>query len=268
MALSMNEKNHFGKVFKKILSLLEEKNALTFMQLDPPKYSPEQSGKIVELAEKNGLDAVAVGGSLEAQGQLLDETIKEIKKRSTIPVILFPGNIATLSKYADAAYFMYLLNSNDPYFISGAQIAGALPLKKMGVEPIPTSYILIEPGRAAGWIGKAQLIPRNLPYLAAATALAGQFMGSHLVILESGGGAESPAPKEMVSLVKKTIDIPLLVAGGIRTAKMAFETIKAGADIIQIGTALEETKGDIQRLGKKIKEMTSAVSKAAKQKSL
>ncbi len=256
----------FGKTYKKILRLLNEKKALTFMQLDPPNYSPEFSGKIIAEAEKNGLDAVAVGGSVGAQGQLLDETIKEIKKSSSLPVILFPGNIATLSRYADAAYFMSLLNSNDPYFISGAQIAASFPLKQMKVEAIPASYIIVEPGRAAGWVGKAQLIPRNMPYLAAITALAGQYMGSHLIILESGGGAPKPAPKEMVALTKKTIEVPLLVAGGIRSPKDAFETVSAGADIIQVGTAFEKAGGNLKKAGAKIREITLAAKKGGKKR--
>ena len=97
------------------------------MQLDPPNYTPKLSGQIAKIAQENGLDAIAVGGSIGAQGELLHETIKEIKAQSTLPVILFPGNIATLSKHADAAYFLSLLNSNDPYWITGAQISAAFP---------------------------------------------------------------------------------------------------------------------------------------------
>lgn len=257
---------HFGKIYKHILKLIEEKRGLTFMQLDPPNYSPELSGKLAKIAEQNGLDAFAVGGSMGAQGELLDSTILEIKKQSSLPVILFPGNIATLSKYADAMYFMSLLNSNDPYFISGAQIGASFPVKRMNIEPIPSSYIIVEPGRAAGWIGKAQLIPRNMPYLAAATALSGQYMGSHLIILESGGGAPEPAPPEMVSMAKQIINIPLLVAGGVRTKEHAFETIHAGADIIQVGTAFEQNKGDLKKMGERIKEITSAAVKAGREK--
>ena len=258
--------NHTGKTYSKLLKRLDADGALTFMQLDPPNYSPELSGKIAKIAEDNGLDAFAVGGSVGAQGQLLDDTIIAIKENSSLPVILFPGNIATLSPHADAMYFMSMLNSLDPYFLSGAQIAASFPVKKMGVEPIPTSYIIVEPGRAVGWVGRAQMVPRSVPYIAAITALAGQYMGAHLVILESGGGAESPAPREMVSAVRRVLDVPLLVAGGVRSKEFAFETIEAGADIVQIGTAFENAKGDLKKLGGTFKELTSAVKKAGKEK--
>ncbi len=257
---------HEGKTYKKVLQLIEQEHALTFMQLDPPNYEIETSGKIARTAEENGIDAFAVGGSLGAQGKLLNETLKEIKRNSSLPTILFPGNIATLSRHADALYFMSMLNSNDPYWITGAQIGASFPIKKMDLEVIPTSYVIVEPGEAAGWMGRAQLIPRNKPYLAAATALAGQYMGSKLIILESGGGAPEPVPREMVAAAKEVLEIPLLVAGGVRTAELAYKTIKAGADIVQVGTAFEANKGNLQQMGKTFKAITDAVKKAGKEK--
>ena len=256
-----------GKVYKKILEKIGKEGGLTFMQLDPPNYEPETAGKIAKIAEENGLDAFAVGGSVGAQGKLLNETLKEIKANSSLPTIIFPGNIATLSRHADAIYFMSMLNSTDPYWITGAQIGASLPVKELELEVIPTSYIIVEPGEAAGWMGRAQLIPRHKPYLAAVTALAGQYLGSKLIILESGGGAPSPAPKEMVAATKKLIDVPLVVAGGVRNAKLAFETVKAGADIVQVGTAFEASKGNLEEMGKTFKAITEAVKKAGKEKS-
>ncbi len=258
---------HFGKIYKRILSEIERDRGLTFFVVDPPNQSPETAGKLAKAAQEAGVDAITVGGSVGAQGALLDSTILQIKDSCALPVILFPGNIATLSRHADAVYFMSMLNSLDPYYISGAQIAASLPVKKLGLEAIPTSYIIVEPGRAVGWVGRAHAIPRNLPYLAAITALAGQYMGSHLVIIESGGGADSPAPAGMVSEVRKTIDVPLVVAGGVRNEKLAYETIKAGADIVHVGTAVEEAKGSFEKARQTLSKITSAVKKAGREKS-
>jgi len=255
-----------GKIYRKILEKIHQEGGLTFMQLDPPNYEPGLCGKIAKIAEENGLDAFAVGGSVGAQGKSLNESLKEIKKNSSLPRIIFPGNINTLSRHADAIYFMSMLNSNDPYWISGAQIGASFPIKQLGLEVIPTSYIIVEPGEAAGWMGRAQLIPRNKPYLAAATALAGQFMGSKLIILESGGGAPSPVPPKMVAAAKKQIEVPLLIAGGVRNERLAYETIKAGADIVQVGTAFELNKGNLKEIGKRFKAITTAVKKAGKEK--
>jgi len=158
-----------------------------------------------------------------------------------------------------------MLNSNDPYYISGAQTVASFPIKKLGLEVIPTSYVIVEPGRAVGFMGRAQLIPRNLDYLAAANALAGQYMGSKLVILESGGGALEPVTKSMVAFTKKSIDIPLLIAGGVRTPDFAFNCISSGADIVHVGHAIEQAK-DEKEIFSKLKKMCDAVKKGAKEK--
>ncbi|MDO8633914.1 MAG: geranylgeranylglyceryl/heptaprenylglyceryl phosphate synthase [archaeon] len=254
------------RVYGEVLKRISEDGGLAFLVVDPPNQSIEDAGKLGRAAEEAGVDFICVGGSVGAQGELLDKTVLALKESSSLDVILFPGNIASISKHADAVYFMSLLNSNDPYYISGAQIAAAMPVKRMGLEVIPTSYVVVEPGRAVGWVGRVQLIPRDLPYLAAITALGGQFMGSKMVILESGGGASSPAPREMVSATKKMIDIPLVVAGGVRDEKFAFETIAAGADIVHVGTAAEETSGSFDKATKVLSKICAAVKKAGKQK--
>ncbi len=254
----MKVEEHFGKVYRWILKEIKER-PLVFQQVDPPELKAEEISKIAKIAEEAGLAAFAVGGSVGAQGELLDNTIKILKENSDLPVILFPGNIATLSRYADAIYYMYMMNSDDPYWISGAQIAASMPVKKMQLEVIPTAYVIVEPGRAAGWVGKARVIPRNIPYLAAVTALGAQYMGAHLAILESGGGAAEPAPAEMIKATKELIDIPLVVAGGVRKEEYAERCTKAGADILHVGTAIEKVKGDIN----KAKEIISKLVKAA-----
>lgn len=254
-----------GKVYSKLLSQLKEEAGMFFLVIDPPNQSPSDAGKVAAIAQKAGAHAIAVGGSLGAQGKVLDDTLTAIKDKCSLPTILFPGNIATLSKLADATYFMSMLNSNDPYYISGAQTAASFPIKKMGLEVIPTSYIIVEPGRAVGFMGRAQLIPRNLSYLAAATALAGQYMGSKLVILESGGGAPEPVPKEMIAQTKASIDIPLIIAGGVRTPEFAFDCISNGADIVHVGSAIEKTKSESE-MKSRLEKMVEAVRKGAKAK--
>ncbi|RLG70028.1 MAG: geranylgeranylglyceryl/heptaprenylglyceryl phosphate synthase [Candidatus Iainarchaeum archaeon] len=257
---------HFGKVYRYILDKIDNKQGMIFLVIDPPNQSPETAGKLAKIAEQAEIAAIAVGGSVGAQGALLDNTIQQIKENCSLPVILFPGNIATLSPKADAIYFMSMLNSLDPYYITGAQIASSYPIKKMGIEVIPTSYIIVEPGRAAGWVGRAKLIPRELPYLAAVTALAGQYMGSHLAILEAGGGASEHVPLEMISQTKQLINIPLVVAGGVKTPKQAGACIKAGADIVHVGTAIENVSNNFQKAKKRLEALAKAAAKAGKEK--
>ncbi len=264
--MHFNPENRFGPVYCKVLKQLEEKGSLVFMQVDPPELGIDKAGKIAKVAAEAGIDAFAVGGSVGAQGKLLDDVIISLKENSKLPVILFPGNIATLSRHADAVYFMYVMNSLDPYWSTGAQTAASYPVKQMGLEVIPTAYVIVEPGRAVGWIARAQPVPRNLPYLAGITALAGQYMGASLAILESGGGAESPAPTDMIAYTRKLLDIPLVVAGGVRSDKFAYDSIKAGADILQVGTVIEKTHGDLSACKKIISGLCTAAKKAGKEK--
>ncbi|MBI4210433.1 MAG: geranylgeranylglyceryl/heptaprenylglyceryl phosphate synthase [Candidatus Diapherotrites archaeon] len=258
--------NHFGKVYKQILKGIEEKGGLAFTVIDPPNQEPVVAGKIAKMAQEAGIDAIAVGGSVGAQGELLDHTILQVKENCSLPVILFPGNIASMSKHADAIYFMSMLNSLDPYYITGAQIAASAPVKRTGLEVIPTSYVIVEPGRAVGWVGRAQPVPRNLHYLAGITALAGQYMGSHLVILESGGGADSPAPQEMIAYTRKMIDVPLLIAGGVRNEKYAYDCIKAGGDIVHVGTAVENESDNFAKAKSVMQKIADAVKRAGREK--
>ncbi|CAB50020.1 geranylgeranylglyceryl/heptaprenylglyceryl phosphate synthase [Pyrococcus abyssi] len=243
-----------GKVEMYINEELESGKKLHFVLIDPDDTHPEMAGRIAELCENVGVNAIMVGGSTGAEGEMLDNVVKAIKESSSLPVILFPGSHSGISKYADAIFFMSLLNSRNPFFITGAQALGAFTVKRYGLEPIPMAYIIVEPGETVGWVGDAKPIPRHKPKLAAAYALAGQYLGMRLVYLEAGSGSPEPVPPEMVRIVKSVIDVPLIVGGGIRTGDQVRELTKAGADIIVTGTAIESTKS-IDEAKRKLEEI-------------
>ncbi|WP_081482818.1 geranylgeranylglyceryl/heptaprenylglyceryl phosphate synthase [Pyrococcus sp. ST04] len=247
-----------GKVEKYILEKLEQKK-LHFVLIDPDDTTPEDANRLAKLCEEVGVDAIMVGGSTGAEGDVLDSVVKAIKEGTSLPVILFPGSHGGISKYADAIFFMSLLNSRNPFFITGAQALGAFTVKKFGLEPISMAYIIVEPGETVGWVGDAKPIPRHKPKIAAAYALAGQYLGMRLVYLEAGSGAPEPVPAEMVKIVRSAIDIPLIVGGGIRSGEQAKRLVKAGADIIVTGTAIERTRS-IEEARKKLEDLRRGVS--------
>jgi phosphoglycerol geranylgeranyltransferase len=183
-----------------------------------------------------------VGGSTVISTSHLDRIVKAIKKTVSIPVILFPNNVTGISKHADAIWFMSLLNSSDPYFLMGAQVLGALVIKKFGLEPIPLGYIVVGEGGAVSVVGKAVPIPYDKPELAAAHALAAQYFGMRFVYLEAGSGAKQPVPNSMIRTVKNATHIPLIVGGGIKTGEQVKEMVGAGADVIVTGTVVEECR--------------------------
>jgi len=251
-----------GKTERYINEKIGRDGAIISVVIDPVDWpSPDAAIKAGISASEAGVDLVAVGGSMGAQGELLDVVTKEIKAKSRVPVVLFPGNIATLTRYADAVYFMSLLNSRNPYWISQAQTLAAPIVKRMGIEPLPVGYIVVEPGGTVGWVGDANLVPRNRPGIAAALALGGQYGGCRIIFTDAGSASTmGPVPVEIVAAVSKMIDVPYLVAGGIRTPAQAREIIKAGADWVQVGTAIEKSKD----AGRSIADFVKAVKEEGK----
>lgn len=247
-----------GKVEKRLLDVIARSGAAHLTLIDPAKQAPKNAGEIASDAAAAGSDGIMVGGSTRAGGKILDQTVLEIKKAADMPVILFPASEAGLSKHADAIFFMSMLNSRDPYFITGAQRLGAPLVKQFKLEPIPMAYILIEPGGTAGKIGKAELVPRNKPELAVAYALVGQYLGMRFIYLEAGSRADEPVPLEMVRAVRKATEATLVVGGGIRTPEAAGERVKAGAEIVVTGTLVEETEDREARIREVVEAIKSA----------
>lgn len=217
--------------------------------IDPNKQGPKIAGKIAGDAATAGTDGIMVGGSTEAGGKLLDQTVLAIKDATNLPIILYPAGEKGISKHANAIFFMSLLNSRDPYFITGAQRLGAPIVKKFGLETLPMAYLVVEPGQEAGRVGKANLIPRSKPELAVAYALAAQYLGMRFVYLEAGSGAETPVPVEMIRAVRRAIDATLIVGGGIRAPKAAADRVRAGANIIVTGTLVERYADRVKKTG-------------------
>jgi len=234
-----------------------KKKKLHFALLDPDKQSPEAAGEIAEIVTAAGSSAIMVGGSTLLSPQQVDDTVRAIKSHTELPVILFPSGAKFLSRYADAVFFMSLLNSRNLDYVIREHVKGGIFVKRIGLEPISMGYVIVEPGMTAGRIGEADLIKRNDLDTAVGYALATEFLGMRFFYLEAGSGAPTPIPNEMIQAVKKHVSIPLLVGGGIRDPQTAQEKTRAGADIIITGTALEKEKN----LKKTITAIIEAIQK-------
>ena len=228
-----------GRIEKYLLEKIKAEGSIHLTLVDPEKITPPQASRVAENSKISGTSAMMIGGSTFVSQAHLDAVVKAIRRTVKIPTILFPNNITGISRHADAIWFLSLLNSVDPYFLIGAQILGAPIVKKYGLEPISMGYIIVGEGGTAGIIGKAIPVPYNKPELAAAHALAGQYLGMHFIYLEGGSGAKNPVPPEMIRTIKHFIDVPLIVGGGIRTKGQALAAASAGADIIVTGNITE-----------------------------
>jgi len=228
-----------GLVEKYLLEKINAERSIHITLVDPEKITPDQASQVAENSKASNSAAIMVGGSTFVSQVHLDAVVKAIKSTVNLPTILFPNNVSGISQHADAIWFMSLLNSVDPYFIIGAHVLGAPLVRKFGLEPISMGYIIVGEGGTASIIGKAIPVPYDKPELAAAHALAAKYLGMHFIYLEGGSGAKNPVPPEMIHTVKKVVDIPLVVGGGIRTKEQAVTAALAGADIIVTGNLIE-----------------------------
>lgn len=216
---------------------LRRHKKICFALLDSENF--EDIAGVAKKVESLGASAILVGGSSAIDQLDLDKLVISIKSIISIPVILFPGNVTGVSPNADAILFTSLLNSEDPYFISGAQALGALLVKKYNIEPLPTGYIIIGDNTTAWFIGRAKGIPFEKSNIAVMYSLAAQYLGMRFVYLEAGSGAKKNVSAEMISNVRKYYDGLLIVGGGIKNSSIAKELAEAGADILVVGTLLE-----------------------------
>ncbi len=252
-----------GKVERYINDHKSRGKPMLFIVIDPCDHkSPEAAVKTAKQSVDAGADMILVGGSIGAQGELLDYTTKRIKEEVNVPINIFPGNTSTITKYADSIYFMRMLNSRNTYWLSTAQTVAAPVLKETKLEVLPTGYIVVEPGGTVGWVGDAKPIPRGKPAIAAAVALGGEYGGSRIIITDAGSASRlGPIPIAMVKAVASSITVPYIVAGGIKTPAQAAGIIKAGADAIQVGTMVES--GNVK---KTVTKLAATIKKAGKAK--
>jgi len=230
-----------GRIEKYLLNSIKTKGSIHITLVDPEKVTPAKAEKIARNSKISGTSAIMIGGSTFVSQSHLDAVIKTIKRAVEIPTILFPNNVTGISRYADAIWFMSLLNSVDPYFLIGAQVLGAPLVKKYGLEPISMGYVIVGEGGTAGIVGRAIPVPYEKPDLAAAHALAGKYLGMRFIYLEGGSGVSTPVLPEMIKNVRSAINVPLIVGGGIRDKIQARAAAAAGANIIVTGNVTEST---------------------------
>ena len=224
--------------------------------VDPDRTTAQSLKSLCGHAGAAGVDYFLVGSSLLLNSRL-EETVTLLKQQSGIPVILFPGNLLQVCSAADAILFLSLISGRNPDLLIGQQVHAAPVLKHSGLEVISTGYMLVDCGHptSASYMSNTLPIPADKDDIAAATALAGQYLGMQALYLDAGSGARMPVREGMIASVSSETSVPLFAGGGIRTPERALAACQAGADIIVIGTAVEQ---DSSRVG----EIAAAVQAA------
>ncbi len=228
-----------GPVESTLNRAIDDRGCIHLSLIDPERFTDRLASSLTEL-EGSGTTAIMVGGSTVGSVDQLDATVRRIKGVTSLPVILFPNGPGGVSRFADAIFFMSLLNSSTPRFLIRSQVKGAPIVKRFKLEPISLGYLVVgDSETAVSLVGQADRVPYSKPEDAVSYCLAAQYLGMHFVYLEAGSGADRPVDNTMVEQVVSALDIPVIVGGGIRTADQARALALAGASAIVTGTLLE-----------------------------
>ena len=236
-------------IYNNILTSIKNREKLLAVLIDPDKMKIDNLSSFCERLNKSIATHVFVGGST-VDDNVMDDYINEIKNHINLPVVIFPGDVSQISNQADAILFLALISGRNPEYLIEKQVQSVSKLKNSGLEIIPTGYILIENGKETSVqrVSKTKPLKRDNIQLISDTAKAGEYLGKKLIYLEAGSGAKHPINSEIINCVKQELKIPLIVGGGIRSAKQLYKSFDSGADLVVIGTAFEEDENFIKEL--------------------
>ena len=222
--------------------------------VDPEHCEEAMLNRLITLAGEAAVDYIFVGGSLLVNDSL-DQCIRMIKKETHLPVILFPGNELQVHGMADAILLLSLISGRNPEMLIGKHVVAAPYIRSSGLEVLPTGYMLIESGNSTSvlYMSNTRPIPRDKDDIAVCTAMAGEMLGLRLIYMDAGSGAEYPVPAEMISKVRSSIELPLIVGGGIKKPEIALEACRAGADMIVVGNGIEKDVNLIREIASAVK---------------
>ena len=212
-----------------------------FLLVDPDRTPQGRLERLGEAAASAGVDGFLAGTSLML-GDGLAGQVARLKAASGLPVILFPGDGGQVVAPADGILFLSLVSGRNPQYLIGEHVRSAPRVAALGLECLPTGYLLVESGTVTSvqFMSGSQPLPRLKPDIAVAHALAAKALGLRQLYLEAGSGARETVPAEMVAAVKAVFDGPLFVGGGLRRPEQAAEAARAGADCVVVGSRVED----------------------------
>jgi phosphoglycerol geranylgeranyltransferase len=230
------------KLFKHLQEILNRRGAGFFVLLDPDRASSRKLAASAASAAESGADGILVGSSILLTDNF-DRGVKTIKKAvGETPVIIFPGNVNMVSRYADGILFLSLVSGRNSNLLIGEHVKAAPLIRKYQIEAIPTGYLIFESGKMTSvlYMSNSLPIPSDKPDIACAHALAAEYLGMKMLFADAGSGADSPVPNEVIGAIRDYVSLPIIVGGGIKQPAVAEEKVKAGASFVVIGDVLEK----------------------------
>ncbi|MGI9532180.1 geranylgeranylglyceryl/heptaprenylglyceryl phosphate synthase [Lutimonas sp.] len=228
-------------IYDFFISAINEGRKLLAILLDPDKLQESMLDDLIPKINESSVDVIFIGGSTVPKNAT-DLLVQHLRKRTSKPLVLFPGHFDQITPLADGVLFLSLLSGRNPEYLVNQQVNAVPYIENTDLEVIPTGYILVDGGKETAVqrvSGTTPIAAENIEKISR-TATAGMYMGNKLIYLEAGSGALNPVAAEVIRSVKKKISIPLIVGGGIRSTIALQEAYDNGADIVVIGTAFEE----------------------------
>ena len=236
-------------VYKNIQDAVSNGRKLLAVLIDPDKFLIENTQKFIDKVNKSIATHIFVGGSV-VNKDATHVLVSEIKNYTTLPIVLFPGDVSQITNKADAILFLSLLSGRHPAYLIGKHVEAVSKLRNTSLDVISTGYILIESGKetAVEKVTGTKPMPTKDIQNIVDTAKAGQLLGMKLIYLEAGSGAKEALPVSIIKQVKQELDVPLIVGGGIRNKTQLENAYNAGADLVVIGTAFEENEAFFEEI--------------------
>lgn len=214
--------------------------------LDPDSLPPAELAETALQVEAAGADLLLVGGSSAAPG-VFEAGMEAIRKRSSLPVILFPGSYHQVVAGAHGILFTSLLSGRNPQYLAEEQYKGAPRVVAHGIEPIPTAYLLVESGAptTVQKVSGTQPLGRDDTEKVLHHVWAARMMGMRWAYLEAGSGAQHPIP---VPLLRRVVDeggIDVIVGGGLRTPESIRERVACKPAMVVTGNVFESRRDPV-----------------------
>ncbi|ASB48605.1 phosphoglycerol geranylgeranyltransferase [Alkalitalea saponilacus] len=227
-------------IFDFITDRFRRKQKILAFLVDPDKCHGEKLEQFVASMKQQSPQLLLVGGSLISNP--IEPLVDYLKTELDMPVVLYPGSPTHLTFNVDAVLFLSMISGRNAELLIGNQVVSAPFIHRHKIEPISTGYMLIDGGNytSVEYMSQTRPIPAEKNDIAIATAMAGEMLGMKLIYMDAGSGAKRPVSPSMISDVKRHLNIPLMVGGGIVTPAIMKSATDAGADLIVVGNALEK----------------------------
>jgi len=235
------------KILEKIKIAAKQNKKLLAVLIDPDKMKLGSLSQFIDKINQSKVTHIFVGGST-VKPEVTQTLVSTLKPLTSLPIVLFPGDVSQISNNADALLFLSLLSGRNPDYLIGKHVEAVPILRGSALEIIPTGYVLVEGGRETAVQKVTHTTPLNNKQEIINTAKAGELLGLQLVYLEAGSGATNAIEPKLINAVKQHLTIPLIVGGGVRSKSQIIQAYDAGADLVVIGTAFEENESFFEEL--------------------